>query len=216
MKRLPFLLLISGLTGILFLGANWTTVAQADSKHHSKSKRHFTLEVSMDPGTAGVNPSSLGVPGRALVGVFNGNIYPKGTLDDGFDLASGGKIGTWRCHFTGLNTVAFDSSDPDILDHPLTGAVTYYFQLEPTGYDRAESMIMVMGLNSHTDNDDHSERRVLAVVGGTGRYANATGEVRETVIGRNNVDGRNLRFHFRLRDAKNGHGRGYGHDYDDD
>jgi hypothetical protein len=98
----------------------------------------------------------------------------------------------------------------------VTGAVTYYFQLEPTGYDRAESMIMVMGLNSHTDNDDHSERRVLAVVGGTGRYANATGEVRETVIGRNNVDGRNLRFHFRLRDAKNGHGRGYGHDYDDD
>lgn len=204
MNRLSSALIISGLTGILSLGAIWTSAAQADSR------RHFTLEVAMDAATAGVNPSVGGVAGRSFVGVFNGNIYPEGMLESGTELPDG-EIGTWRCHFTGLNDVAFPTGTPDSLDFPLTGAVTYYFQLKPTGYDRDESMIMVMGLNSHTFLDGDSVWRVHAVVGGTGRFAGATGEVREKVLGRNSTGARNLKFRFRLRDV-----RGHGHHYDHD
>lgn len=212
MKRLPFVLLISGLTGILSLGAIWTTVAQADSR------RQFTLEVAMNSATAGVNFPDVGIPQRSLVGIFNGNIYPEGTLEsgsNGFDPTTDGEIGTWRCLFTGLNDVAFPTGTPQSLDFPLTGAVTYYFQLKRTGYDREESMIMVMGLNSHTFDDRDSVSRVLAVVGGTGRFAGATGEVRETVLGRNSTGARNLRFRFRLRGVRDGDDDDHD-DHDDD
>ncbi len=215
MKRLPILLFISALTGILSLGTFWTTIAQADSK------RHFTLEVGMDFNTGGVNVPDVdaypggGVPFRSLVGVFNGNIYPEGMLESGTELPDG-KIGTWRCHFTGLNGVAQLSDQSDALDFPLTGAVTYYVQLNPTGYDPDESMIIVMGLNSHTRDDADNVPRVLAVVGGTGRFAGATGEVREEVIGRNTTPARNLRFTFWLRGVRGRYGHRHRHFDDDD
>ena len=73
MKRLPFLLLVSGLTGILSLGVFWTPVAQA------KSTKTFTLEVACDFGTGGVNNSDAGDPGlfgpRATIIVVNGNTF---------------------------------------------------------------------------------------------------------------------------------------------
>lgn len=211
MNSLRSTLIISALTGILVLGAIWTTAAQADSR------RNFTLDVAMNSATAGVNRPDAGVPQRSFVGIFNGNIYPRGTLrrgDDGFDPTSDGEIGTWRCHFTALNDVAFGTATPDTLDFPLSGAVTYYFQLKPTGYDREESMLMVMGLNSHTADDADSVPRVLTVVGGTGRFAGATGEVRERVLGRNTSGARNLRFRFRLQNVKSRHD--YRHFYHDD
>ena len=195
MNRLSSVLITPTLVAILSVGAIWTTVAQADSK------RRFTLEVAMNSATGGVNFPDGGVLQRSLVGIFNGNIYPRGTLpsgNSGFDPTSDGEIGTWRCHFTALNDVAFPTGTPDSLDFPLAGVITYYFQLKPTGYDRDESMIMVMGLNSHTFNDDDSVSRVLAVVGGTGRFAGVSGEVQEKVLGRNSSGARNLRFRFKL------------------
>jgi len=215
MNKVRSTLIISALTGMLSLAAFWTTAAQADSRHN------FTLEVAMDSSTGGINPNAPDFAdwGRAFVGVFNGNIYPKGTLrrgDDGFDPTSDGEIGTWRCHFTALNNVAFGTGNSETLDFPLTGAVTYYFQLRPTGYDRAESMLMVMGLNSHTADDADNVSRVLTVVGGTGRFAGATGEVRERVLGRNTSGARNLRFRFRLQGVKGRHDyRRFDHDDDD-
>jgi hypothetical protein len=124
--------------------------------------------------------------------------------DSKFDPNDGDKIGTWRCQFASLG-----GTDP-----PLVGAVTYYFQLDPTGYDSEESMIMVQGLNSHTP--DGSFNRVLAVVGGTGRFAGATGEVlEEAVDGFNKTGCFNLRFHFRIRGVR-GARYGHGHRWDKD
>ena len=199
MKRLPFLLLVSGLTGILSLGVFWTDAAQA------KSTKNFTVDVACNIASAGFNNSDVGDPGlfgpRATIVVVNGNIYPGDSLEPGVtdfvpDPNDPDKIGTWRCHFAALGD----------MDLPLVGAVTYYFQMEPTGRDPEENMIMVQGLNSHTWPD--TVPRVLAVVGGTGRYAGATGEVREEVIGVNESGSGcfNLRFHFRIRGVKHGHG----------
>lgn len=206
MKRLPFVLIISGLTAILSVGVFWTSVAQA------KSTKTFTLEVACNAldtdstaGTAGFNFSDTGDPGlfgpRATVVVVNGNIYREDSLPSdasAFDPTDPNKIGTWRCLFAALGD----------MDLPLVGAVTYYFQLEPTGHDSEESMIIVQGLNSHTHmlfGGPDSVPRVLAVVGGTGRFAGATGEVLEEVTSTNASSCFNLRFHFRLRDHRRHH-----------
>ena len=76
----------------------------------------------------------------------------------------------------------------------MAGAVTYYFALD----DSEESLILVQGLNSHFPPPD-SVPKVHAIVGGTGKYAGATGEVREEVIGLNDLGCSDLRFHFKIR-----------------
>jgi hypothetical protein len=188
MKRLSFLLLISGLTGILALGTIWSPVAYAGKKGK------LTVEVAMGDMPSGVNFADVGVP-RGIVVLASGNIYPKGTLLPGENLGdpdAPGAIGTWYCHFIHLG----------LTDSPLIGAVTYFFKLDGKGRKNEESMIIVRGLNSHTPDTIDSVPRVLAVVGGTGKYAGATGEVREEVIGTNNSGSRNLIFEFRLDGKK--------------
>ena len=211
MKRLAFVLFVSGLTGMLSLGGFWPAVAQA----HSTKK--FSVDVACNLPSAGFNtadgaafPPTFGP--RATVVIVNGNIYPRDSLEPGLtpflpDPTDPNKIGTWRCQFASLGEFDFPLR--------LIGAVTYYFQLEPTGYDPDESMIMVQGLNSHTFvPGPDSVPRVLAVVGGTGKYAGATGEVREEVLGRNVTGCFNMRFHFRISGVR--HRRSHDWDKDDD
>lgn len=205
MKRLTYLLFVSGLTGILSLGAFWPSIAQADSK------RHFSLEVAMGDAPPGLNfADSNFFPNfpRGTVVLSSGNIFPAGTLGSDSDPNAPDAIGVWRCQLVDLGPG----------DFPLTGAVTYYFRLDATGYDPEESMIIVQGLNSHTSDSDNvptvedSVPRVHAVVGGTGKYATVTGEVREEVIGTNPSGSRNLRFEFRLRGVRHHHS----HNWNDD
>ncbi len=56
---------------------------------------------------------------------------------------------------------------------------------------------LVEGLNSHLLSG--SVPRVHAIVGGTGKYEGASGEVREEVIGTNASGCFNLRFQFSLK-----------------
>jgi len=195
MKRLPFVLLISGLTGMLTLGLIWAPAAEAGSKGK------FTVEVAMGDLDSGINPSTTGFP-RGVVVLASGKIFPEDTLPEGPSMENpngpGGPdpIGSWFCHFIHLGPGEF----------PLVGAVTYFFKLDGTGKKGKESMIIARGLNSHTGDYLDSVPRVLAVVGGTGEYIGATGEVREVVIGTNitatDKVARNLRFEFRLGGKK--------------
>lgn len=187
MNKPTQLLIVSALTGLVTLGALVASTAQADFK------RNFTLDVAMDAGTSGVNLSDVGMP-KGTVVIVNGNIFPKGTLPKGeskFDPNEAGDIGIWRCHFAALAPG----------EAPLTGVVTYYFQLKGSGRRSEESLIIAQGLNSHPMNPadfELSVPRVMAIVGGTGKFTGASGEVRETVIG-TNMSSRNLRFRFKLR-----------------
>ena len=126
MKRLTNLLVVSGLTGILSLGAFWPSIAQADSK------RHFSLEVAMGDVPSGLNfqnDPAFPPPGRGLVVLASGRIFPKNTLPEGpSDADPNGPtgpdaIGSWFCHFIHLGPTEF----------PLVGAVTYFFKLDGTG-----------------------------------------------------------------------------------
>jgi hypothetical protein len=57
----------------------------------------------------------------------------------------------------------------------------------------------VQGINSHRNPAVDGVERVHAIVGGTGRFKGATGEVTEHVIGNNSTGAFNLRFTFRIK-----------------
>jgi len=188
MKKLPSVFLVLGLTGILSIGGLSPAVAQAKS---SKPKKTFTVDVACDASTIALNrdddPTTIPFI-RADLAVVNGNIYPDGTLEQ--EWAPGfpplGAIGTWRCLFVAL------------AEGHLGGAVTYYFAIGPFADEADEDgLILVQGLNDHQDPD--SVPRVHAVVGGTGIYSGATGQVLEEVIRQNDTGCFDLRFHFSLK-----------------
>jgi hypothetical protein len=175
MKKLSFVFLVLGLAGMLSTALGPVAVAQA------KSEKNFTLDVACNGNTLAPAPPFS----RSEVAVVTGRIFPAGILPSGVttsDPNAPGGLGTWRCLFASL-------AEP-----PIIGAITYYFALEENG---EESMLMVQGLNSHQW--PGSVPRVLAVVGGTGKYAGANGEVREEVIGTNGSGCFNLRFQFSLQ-----------------
>ncbi|HXG67946.1 MAG TPA: hypothetical protein VNO70_22800 [Blastocatellia bacterium] len=112
--------------------------------------------------------------------LFVGETIPRNNFDRSFDLDANvaSSIGSWVC----VNTV--------LAEPPLTHVVTYHFTLE-------EGTLVVQGLNSHRTQG--SVPRVLAIVGGTGRFSGASGEVEEEVIGNNNTGAFNLRFVFKIK-----------------
>lgn len=190
MKKLRLSLFVSGLVGVMSLGVlqiGFAPVVQA------RTEKTSILDVAQDFRTFRLNrvdpnadPDSFA---RGDVGVVNGNIYPEGTIPPGFDgtfdLDAVPSIGTWRCLIAVL-------AEP-----PLSGAVTYYFSLGETEPGSEKSMLIVQGLNSHLG--QASVPRILAIVGGTGEFSGATGEVREEVIGTNTTGAFNLRYTFTLK-----------------
>lgn len=176
MKKFLSVLLTVGLTAVLSSIAPLLDVAQA------KSEKNFILDVACNGST--LAPPVFPIP-RGDVAVVTGTIYPEGTLPSGvstFDPSAPGGKGTWRCLFASL-------AEP-----PIAGAITYYFALVENG---EENMLLVQGLNSHVPTG--SVPRIHAIVGGTGKYEGANGEVREDVIGSNASGCFNLRFQFSLK-----------------
>lgn len=130
----------------------------------------------VDPAaTSGQRGDTSVVSGK----LFVGQAIPAG-FDRRFDLDANtpNSIGTWVC----ANTI--------ISEPPLTHAITYYFTLE-------DGMLVVQGLNSHRTQGGVS--RVHAIVGGTGRFSGAAGEVQEDIIGNNSTGAFNLRYVFRIK-----------------
>lgn len=181
MKRLVLVLFALGLVGIL--QTHVLPVVQAERTET------LILDVAADGRTAVLNrvdPDAT-TPARGDVGMLNGNIYPGGTIPPGFDDAfdldlAPGRTGTWVC----LNSRG-------ALPPPRGSAVTYYFAMPD--FERAG--LVTQGFNSH--------RRVgsipvnHALVGGTGKFGGATGEVREEVIGTNKSGSFNLRFYITIK-----------------
>jgi hypothetical protein len=182
MKKLRFSLLAFGLVGIMSIGLLQIGVAPVVQ---AKTEETLILEVAQDFRTLVPAPPFA----RGDVALVNGNIYPGRTIPPGFDGTfdpdAVPDIGTWRCLVAVL-------AEP-----PLSGAVTYYFSLGETEPGSEKSMLIVQGLNSHEG--PASVPRILAVVGGTGEFSGATGEVREEVIGTNKTGAFNLRYQITLK-----------------
>jgi hypothetical protein len=191
---------VLGLTPLVLAQFNETqdppvAAEQTESQFFHRSDLTFTLDNACDARTSRtnrVNPAAT-TGMRGDTSIINGKLFRGWVLPLGFDGAFNldanvaNSVGTWRCIQTTLNDPA-----PGNTELPLTGAVTYYFELEG-------GMLMVQGLNSHRNPANGGVPRVHAIVGGTGRYKAARGEVREEVIGNNNTGAFNLRFTLRIK-----------------
>jgi hypothetical protein len=126
-----------------------------------------------------------------------GNIYPAGTIKDGFDPARVKPTGTWVCR--GWLMVAPGRPTPAVI------TTQEYFLSEALGGPDAfvADQLVSSGLEG-----DGKRPPVRSVIGGTGRYAGARGVVIQHGLGTNTTNlwlggvlgpAPNFRFEFRLQ-----------------
>lgn len=186
MKKLVLLAFALGLVGITSISMHQIGVSPVVQ---AKTEETLILEVACDGRTGAlnrVNPNAT-TAARGDVGIVNGAIYPEGTIppgfDDAFDLdTASGRIGTWVC----LNSRL-------ALGPPRGSAVTYYFALP----DFETAGLVTQGFNSHRREGSIPVNHAL--VGGTGEFGGASGEVREEVIGTNKTGAFNLRYVIEIK-----------------
>ena len=157
------------------------------------SSKNFTLDVAEDCTTLAVNsanpledPTTNNAIGDTLY--VGGAIFPGGTLQSGAQSNSPsdpGSIGRWRSRATLIANfniqTGFDSS-------PIAFATMIY---SLNNRDSLMSEGLVPDIGSSTDR---------AVIGGTGAFAGARGEVRLQNLGTNATGCFNYRFSFKLKD----------------
>jgi len=171
-------------------------VKAAEGYHRSADDRSgaFVLDVAMDGPTWRNNDGSnpfyplfTGALSRGLTFIVSGKIYRGFTLHDGGDFnASGnptgpetaGAIGTWVCRG------AFNLDFSQIV----AGEAPHVTSTQVFTFDGGHTIV------SEGPEGGATVRRAL--IGGTGRYRNAGGEVSETPIGVNTSGLFNVRFRF--------------------
>lgn len=185
---------ISSMIALLFgamlvVGIRASSTAQGERA--KTDNEAFTIDVAENCNTAYLNPVVPGepptdvTPGDTII--VSGAIFPGGTLKPGAqnNLPSDpGSIGAWQSRAVFLvNTEQFNGGVSPI------AYATMLYQLPD------DSKMLVS--EGQVPNIGSSTRR--AVIGGTGRFSGATGEVHHENIGTNGTGCFNYRFTFKLR-----------------
>jgi hypothetical protein len=187
--------LIAGILGAAALVALSGDVPRAEER--PRRPKPLVVDVAMDGSTwrmdDGSNPffpSFTGALARGKTFIVSGRIYRGGTLKAGgnFDTPNNpagpetpGAIGIWVCRGTfnlDIGQIAAGEAP-----HVTSTQFFYFSDGSSIGSDGPEGGAVV----------------VRAVVGGTGRFKHARGEVKETPLGVNTSNLFNLRFAFAIR-----------------
>jgi hypothetical protein len=166
-----------------------------DSQPSGPRWRQLVIDVANDASTSAlinINASDT-LPKRGATFIDNGKIYPGGTIPagNGFDINTAGSIGTSVTRAT----FNFDASQQFTGGDPLLSSTQDYV-FSPTGALNGENSLMSEGQESIVA----STHRV--VVGGTGIYRGAIGEVKQEVLGQNSSGFLNFRFTFQIRTSE--------------
>jgi hypothetical protein len=174
-------------------GLGISQLALRPAKADSGVNKAFTIDVAEDCNTAHINPVDPSEntltdvsPGDTIV--VAGTIYPGGTLKSGTQNnlpTDAGSIGQW------LSRAVFMVDTNQFLGgtSPIADATMLYL------FRNSSSSLVSEGL---VPNIGFSEMR--AVIGGTGPFSGAVGEVRHENIGTNGTSCFNYRFTFKLKD----------------
>ena len=134
-----------------------------------------------------------GFPAYGNTFIIQGYLYPEGTLDGASGVNPDGSpefpelvIGTWICRGWFLQDFSTEMAGPFV-------ATTQIYQFGETA---ADDQLTTEGVELA----DPGVTFKRSLTGGTGRYRNATGQQKQTLIGVNAVGGFNLRVKFRIRD----------------
>jgi hypothetical protein len=185
----------AGAGGLAALASMWQP---ATALAHEKPKGDLVLDVACLGQTlapdlaAGLNPGAGDLRGAGFF--VEGLIYRAGTIPpgDGFDPASAEAFGTWLCH--GWIMLHAGRPEPHVVSTQ-EYMLAFVTPSNPTPRDQLISMGAEGGV----------PRAVRPIVGGTGRYRRARGEVVQHLLGTNTtvlnklgMPAPNLRFDFNL------------------
>lgn len=179
-RKIQIVGLILGFAALGFY--SWTPAAAA----HEDRQDRLTVEVAIDARTfvydQGVDPNTPFLRGDTFL--IYGKIFPAGTLPSGAasnDPNAPGSIGTWICRGT------------FILDQRLDdGTKPHVITTQTFMFDNGS------GLSS--DGLEGNIKVLRTIIGGTGRFSGAAGQVTEQPLGTNVTGTENARFVFQFKD----------------
>jgi hypothetical protein len=165
-----------------------TITARADSRDHIT----FVVDVAVDHATFAIVPSTGLVvqpeapgPNRGTPFIVDGKVFPGGTLQRGpgqGDPGQPGSIGTWICKGIFTSDLATDD-----VGFNTTQMFEFDGDSDAIWTEGLEAGLGKMGVITHR-----------AILGGTGRFRGASGEVVQEALGTNVGGTPNIRLTFKL------------------
>jgi len=201
MRSLRFMPFAAVLVAVIIVGTSplASAVAASGSREqsaadHFRSSERFVVDVAMDgrtwrndDGSNPFYPAFSGVLSRGQTFIVSGKIYRGFTLHEGGDFNGSGNpagpetprsIGTWVCRGT------FNLDIGQIA----AGEAPHVTSTQVFTFESGHTIV--------SEGPEGGATVLRAIIGGTGRYRGAGGEVTETPLGVNTTDLFNVRFHF--------------------
>ncbi len=180
---------------VLQLGTQGAQAGRSDDSRHGSTT--FVVDVAVDMRAFAAVPSTGNPPGepvgpnRGTTFIVSGKIFPEGTLPSGTasnDPNQEGSIGDWVCRGILTSDLASQLAGTDEIGFDTT-------QMFIFGSDRRA--IWSEGLEGGLGEAGVTTHRI--VLGGTGSFFGASGEVVQESLGTNATGAPNIRLTFRLR-----------------
>jgi hypothetical protein len=189
----------------LQLGTERAQARRSDDERRSQDDRRdsatFVVEVAVDMRTFAAIPSTGNPPGeplgpnRGTTFVVNGTIFPEGTLPSGAasnDPSDAGGVGDWVCRGILTSDLASQLAGVDKIGFDTTQMLIFGSDRKAIWSEGLEGGLGEAGVTTHR-----------IVLGGTGAFFGASGEVVQESLGTNVTGAPNIRLTFRLRNSAN-------------
>jgi len=184
----------------LQLGTGRAQAGRADDDG-SDGSATFAVDVAVDLRTFAAIPSTGNPPGeplgpnRGTTFIVNGKIFPAGDVPSGAasnDPSQAGSIGDWVCRGILTSDLASQLAGVDKIGFDTTQMLIFGSDRRAIWSEGLEGGLGEAGVTTHR-----------IVLGGTGTFFGASGEVVQESLGTNMTGAPNIRLTFRLRNSAN-------------
>jgi len=168
-----------------------------DGRHGSAT---FVVDVAVDMRTFAAVPSTGNPPGepvgpnRGTTFIVNGKIFPAGDLPSGTasnDPSQEGSIGDWVCRGILTSDLASQLAGDEKIGFDTTQMLIFGSDKRAIWSEGLEGGLGEVGVTTHR-----------IVLGGTGAFLAASGDVVQESLGTNVTGAPNIRLTYRLRDGR--------------
>ncbi len=182
----------------LQLGTQRAQAGRSDDGRHGSGT--FVVDVAVDMRTFAAIPSTGNPPGepvgpnRGTTFIVNGKVFPGGDLPSGTasnDPNQEGSIGDWVCRGILTSDLASQLAGVDEIGFDTTQMLIFGSDRRAIWSEGLEGGLGEVGVTTHR-----------IVLGGTGAFLAASGDVVQESLGTNVTGAPNIRLTYRLRDGR--------------
>jgi len=182
----------------LQLGTQRAQAGRSDDGRHGSGT--FVVDVAVDMRTFAAIPSTGNPPGepvgpnRGTTFIVNGKVFPGGDLPSGTasnDPNQEGSIGDWVCRGILTSDLASQLAGEDEIGFDTTQMLIFGSDRRAIWSEGLEGGLGEVGVTTHR-----------IVLGGTGAFLAASGDVVQESLGTNVTGAPNIRLTYRLRDGR--------------